>query len=304
MIEQVVGHLARHGVDEVVLSLGYRPDAFRRRLPRRACAGVRLHYAVEPEPLDTAGAIRFAAADAGIDERFLVVNGDVLTDLDVSALSPSTTPAAPRAPSALHPVDDPSAYGVVPTDDDGRVQAFVEKPPRRGADRPGSTPAPTCSSRRCSTASRRGQGVDRAGDVPGHGRRRHALRPADGCYWIDAGTPASTSRPSSTSSTGAAGRRGRRHRPRRPTSRADAGSSVRSWAPTPSWSRRRVEAVAVPRRACGGAVVDGSVVGRRRRSGRGRLGPGGSVVGDGEVVGAGSRVDGAGFPRRMPRPEA
>ena len=75
-----------HGVDEAVLSLGYRPDAFQAAYPDGTCAGVRLRYAVEPEPLDTAGAIRFAALDAGIDERFVVVNGDVLTDLDLTAL--------------------------------------------------------------------------------------------------------------------------------------------------------------------------------------------------------------------------
>ena len=83
MLEWVVGRLARHGVDEAVLSLGYRPDAFQAAYPEATCAGVRLRYAVEPEPLDTAGAIRFAALDAGIDERFVVVNGDVLTDLDL-----------------------------------------------------------------------------------------------------------------------------------------------------------------------------------------------------------------------------
>src|SRR3546814_4707576 len=83
MIERVIEHLAAHGVDRAVLSLGYRPDAFRDAYPEGRCLGVDLHYAVEPEPLDTAGAIRFAALDSGIDERFIVVNGDVLTDLDV-----------------------------------------------------------------------------------------------------------------------------------------------------------------------------------------------------------------------------
>jgi mannose-1-phosphate guanylyltransferase len=84
MLERVVEHLARHGVDRAILSLGYRPDAFRDAYPDGTCAGVELHYAIEPEPRDTAGAIRFAADDAGIDERFVVVNGDVLTDLDLS----------------------------------------------------------------------------------------------------------------------------------------------------------------------------------------------------------------------------
>ena len=62
MVEHVVGHLAAHGVDDVVLSLGFRPDAFRDAYPDGRCAGARLHYAIEPEPLDTGGAIAFADA--------------------------------------------------------------------------------------------------------------------------------------------------------------------------------------------------------------------------------------------------
>lgn len=133
LIERVLTHLAGHGVDEVVLSLGYRPDAFRQAYPDATCAGVGLVYAVEDEPLDTAGAIRFAAEAGAIDERFLVVNGDVLTDLDVSALAAAHARAhesdGALATIQLAPVDDPSSYGVVTLDEDGRVQAFVEKPP-------------------------------------------------------------------------------------------------------------------------------------------------------------------------------
>ena len=61
MVERVLGHLASHGIDEAVLSLGYRPDAFTDAYPDGVIAGVRSTYAVEPTPLDTAGAIRFAA---------------------------------------------------------------------------------------------------------------------------------------------------------------------------------------------------------------------------------------------------
>ena len=130
MIEDVLDHLHAHGVDEVVLSLGYRPDAFMAAYPDATCAGVRLVYAVEPEPLDTAGAIAFAAREGGIDERFLVVNGDVLTDLDVGALVDFHDAAGAEGTIALTKVDDPSQFGVVPTEPDGRVIAFVEKPPR------------------------------------------------------------------------------------------------------------------------------------------------------------------------------
>jgi mannose-1-phosphate guanylyltransferase len=133
MLERVLGNLARGGVTEAVLSLGFQPDAFTSAFPDGTCAGVALHYAVEPEPLDTAGAIRFAAAAAGAHERFVVVNGDVLTDLDVSVLVDFHVARGAEATIHLTPVEDPSAFGVVPTDDQGRVLAFIEKPKREEA---------------------------------------------------------------------------------------------------------------------------------------------------------------------------
>ena len=133
MIEHVVGHLAAHGVEEVVLSLGFLPDAFLDTYADGRCAGIPLYYAVEPEALDTAGAIRFAAEDAGIDEAFLVLNGDVLTDLAVDELIVFHRASGAEATVSLTPVDDPSRYGVVPTDADGRVTGFVEKPPAGAA---------------------------------------------------------------------------------------------------------------------------------------------------------------------------
>ena len=129
MIEWVVGHLASHGIDDVVLSMGYRPDAFRAAYPDGRCAGARLTYAVEPELLDTAGAIKFAATEAGVATTFLVINGDVLTELDLAALIAFHRERDARATISLTPVDDPSRFGVVPTDPAGRVTAFIEKPP-------------------------------------------------------------------------------------------------------------------------------------------------------------------------------
>jgi NDP-sugar pyrophosphorylase family protein len=133
MIERVVGHLAGHGIDEVVLSLGYRPDAFLAAFPEGSCRGVKLTYAVEPQRLDTAGGIAFAARAAGLDETFVVMNGDVLSDLDLSELIAFHRERGGEATIALTPVDDPSAFGVVPTDDEGRVTAFIEKPSREDA---------------------------------------------------------------------------------------------------------------------------------------------------------------------------
>ena len=136
MIEWVAGWLGANGIDEVVLSLGYRPEAFTETYPDGRCAGVRLRYAVEPEPLDTAGAIRFAARAAGLHdagEAFLVVNGDVITDLDIGELVALHRARRAEATIALTPVQDPSRYGVVPIGPDGRVEAFIEKPDRANA---------------------------------------------------------------------------------------------------------------------------------------------------------------------------
>ncbi len=133
MIERVLEWLSLHGISEVVLSLGYRPDAFIDAYPYGESCGVRLRYAVEPSPLDTAGAIRFAAENAQVDETFVVVNGDVLTDLDVSRLVAFHREHEAEATIALTPVEDPSSFGVVPTDRTGRVEAFIEKPTKAEA---------------------------------------------------------------------------------------------------------------------------------------------------------------------------
>ena len=128
LIERVIARLAAHGVDRVVLSLGYRPDSFFAAFPDDTVAGVPLIYVVEPEPLDTGGAIRFAARQAGLRDTFLVANGDVLTDLDVTELIDVHRRTGAEATIALTPVEDPSRFGVVTTGDDGRVTAFIEKP--------------------------------------------------------------------------------------------------------------------------------------------------------------------------------
>jgi mannose-1-phosphate guanylyltransferase len=136
MIEWVAGWLAANGVTEMVLSLGYRPEAFLSAYPDGRCAGVAMSYAVEPEPLDTAGAIRFAARSAGLDAGdapFLVVNGDVVTTFDLAPLVALHQEAGAEATITLTPVEDPSRYGVVAIDGRGRVEAFIEKPPREAA---------------------------------------------------------------------------------------------------------------------------------------------------------------------------
>jgi mannose-1-phosphate guanylyltransferase len=191
MLERVVAGLARYGVDDAVLALGYRPDIFAAAYPDAMCAGVRLHYAVEPEPLDTAGAIRFAARDAGIDETFVVVNGDVINDFDLGPLFELHRRAGAEGTIHLTPVDDPSRYGVVPTDDDGRVLGFIEKPPR--------DEAPT-NWINAGTYVLEPSVIDRIADgrkvsveretFPAMVADRTLFAVKDACYWVDAGTPA------------------------------------------------------------------------------------------------------------------
>lgn len=190
-LERQLAWLGRHGVDEVVLSLRYLPDAFAAHFPEGQFDGVRLRHAVEHEPLGTAGGIRYAADEAGIDERFVVCNGDVLTGLDLSALVRFHGERGAEATIHLARVPDPSAFGVVPTRDDGEVKAFVEKPP------PGRVPTdwinagtyvlePAVLERippRLTVSIER-EAFPRMLDQPG---RLYAYR--SGAYWIDIGTP-------------------------------------------------------------------------------------------------------------------
>ena len=299
MIEHVVGHLVEHGVDDVVLSLGYQPDAFRDAYPDGRCAGATLHYAIEPEPLDTAGAIRFAARDAAIDERFLVVNGDVLTDLDVTAFVAFHEARGAEGTISLHRVDDPSRYGVVPTDAEGRVSAFVEKPPR------GEAPSDLINA---GTYVLEPSAIDR---IPA-GRRVSIERetfPAmvaggslyaldDACYWIDTGTPCEYIQAQLDLVDGV---RGAPVDGVHPDARVADGAAVERsvvGAGAIVGTGARVEnAVLLPgARVCFGAVIDGSVVGEGAVVAEGTRVLRGSVVGDGEVVERGRHLDGERVP--------
>ena len=299
MIEHVVGHLAHYGVDDVVLSLGYRPDAFSAAYPDGRCAGATLHYAIEPEPLDTAGAIRFAALDAGIDERFLVLNGDVLTDLDIGAFLAFHESRGAEATIALHRVDDPSRYGVVPTDSEGSVIQFVEKPPR------GEVPTDLINA---GTYVFEPAVVDR---IPA-GRRVSVERetfPAlvadrslfaldDGCYWIDTGTPCEYVQAQIDLVDGV---RGAPVEGIHQSAEVSADASVKRavvGAGAVIAAGARVEGAVLLAGAGveADAVVDGSVIGERAVVGAGAHVTGGSVVGDGHVVGRGERLDGVRVP--------
>ena len=117
---------SEHGVDEVILSCGFMSDAVKLVLGD-IYDGMRLRYVVEEEPLGTAGPVRLAYDEGVLEDRLLVLNGDVLTDIDLTAELECHERTGARATLALYPVEDTSSYGVVPTADDGAVEAFIEK---------------------------------------------------------------------------------------------------------------------------------------------------------------------------------
>jgi NDP-sugar pyrophosphorylase family protein len=113
-------------IDEVILSLNYQPRRIEEVFGEGEGTGVRLRYVVEPAPLGTGGAIRYAAQ--GITDTIVVFNGDVMTSVDVNAVVERHRSTAARATIVLTPVDNPTAYGLVETDAEGRVTRFLEKP--------------------------------------------------------------------------------------------------------------------------------------------------------------------------------
>ena len=113
-------------IDEIILSLNYQPDRIEEVFGDGSALGVKLRYVVEPEPLGTGGAIKYAAR--GVTGSVVVFNGDVLTRIDLAAVIALHRGRNARATIVLTPVDNPSAYGLVETHADGRVKRFLEKP--------------------------------------------------------------------------------------------------------------------------------------------------------------------------------
>ena len=114
------------GIDEIILSLSYQPRKIEDLLKDGSDYGVTIRYAVEGTPLGTGGA--FKNAEEQIDSTTVVFNGDVLTSLDLNATIARHKATGAVATLVLTPVDNPSAYGLVETDADGRVLRFIEKP--------------------------------------------------------------------------------------------------------------------------------------------------------------------------------
>src|SRR3954466_2749429 len=118
--------LRRHGVDDVIMSCGFLATSVRNVLGDGSHLGLRLRFVEEPEPLGTAGALKYA--EDLLEDRFLMLNGDVLTDLDLTAQLAQHEATGAVGTLALVPVADPSAYGLVRLHEDQSVREFVEKP--------------------------------------------------------------------------------------------------------------------------------------------------------------------------------
>jgi mannose-1-phosphate guanylyltransferase len=118
--------LKAHGVDDVIMSCGFLATSVRNVLGDGSGLGIRLRFVEEPDPRGTAGALKYA--ESLLDERFLMLNGDVLTDIDLSAQIAQHEATGATATLALVPVADPTNYGLVHVNDDRSVRDFLEKP--------------------------------------------------------------------------------------------------------------------------------------------------------------------------------
>ena len=293
--------LRRHGVDDVIFSCGYRPDALRAHFGDSSPEGVRFRYVVDPEPLGTAGAVKNAEEHLD-DGAFLVLNGDILTDLDLDAFMARHRETGAKGTIALTPVDDPSAFGLVRLFEDGAVEAFVEKPSREEL-RPGEPFRINAG-----TYLLEPEVLDRipAGRACSIEREVFPSLADDGvlygfpsdAYWRDIGTPASYLAAVHDVLAGAL-------HTASPTGRAFLGEGAEVDA---SASVNVRSSIGVGARVGAGATVTGSVIGAGARIGEGAVvedaivgegvtvGPGahlgpGVIVGDRAAIGDGARVD-------------
>lgn len=126
--EHLGGYLKKHNIVDIVLAVGKSPEQIQDYLGDGSKLGVRLTYSIENRPLGTAGAVK--NAERFLDDSFIVLNGDIFTDIDLSRMMRLHHKNKATASLAMTPVEDPTMYGVVETDSEGRVKRFIEKPSR------------------------------------------------------------------------------------------------------------------------------------------------------------------------------
>lgn len=301
-VERQVDHLSRAGVTRIVFSCGYRPKEIEDHFGDGATRGLRVAYVVDPEPLGTAGAI--ANAEGLLDSGdVFVMNGDILTDLDLSALADRHRELCAAATIALTPVDDPSAFGLVRTDGDGRVVEFVEKPGPGEliAGEPYRINAGTyVLSAEAREAIPVGVRVSMERDTfPLLATRGTLGAMASYSYWRDIGTPLSYL---DAHLDVLAGRVGSIASPGTYWVAADAvvdasarllaGACIGSAAAVAANARVGTSVIGAGTSIGEGAHVEGAVLGRNVRVGEGAVVSGLVVAGDGAQIAAGSRVSG------------
>jgi mannose-1-phosphate guanylyltransferase len=125
-LEHLVGYLRKHNIVDIILAVGKSPEQIEDYFGDGSKLGVRITYSIEDFPMGTAGAVK--NAERFLDDSFIVFNGDIFTDIDLSAMMRLHREREAIASLALTPVEDPTIYGVVEADSKGRVERFTEKP--------------------------------------------------------------------------------------------------------------------------------------------------------------------------------
>jgi mannose-1-phosphate guanylyltransferase len=126
-MDYIFAHLKMYGIEDIILTMNYLPEVIQSYFGDGSRSGVHLTYCLEKEPAGTAGAVK--NAESYIDDTFLVLNGDIFTDLDLGKMLSFHRKQKAKATIALTWVADPSAFGVVETDENQKVSRFIEKPP-------------------------------------------------------------------------------------------------------------------------------------------------------------------------------
>ena len=127
MMEHVIDLLRAHGIEDIVVTVAFMANAIKNYFGDGSDFGVRLTYVDEPVPLGTAGSVRNAMEHLS-DDRFVVISGDVITDIDLSAIISYHESKGALATIGLTPVDNPLEFGIVITREDGTIERFLEKP--------------------------------------------------------------------------------------------------------------------------------------------------------------------------------
>ncbi|MFD9793022.1 sugar phosphate nucleotidyltransferase [Streptomyces sp. NPDC059070] len=292
------------GVEHIVLATSYLAEVFEPYFGDGSALGLHLEYVTEEEPLGTGGAIRNVASRlrSGPDDPVLIFNGDILTGLDIGALVRTHSSSGADVSLHLTRVADPRAFGLVPTDPDGRVQAFLEKPQTPEEIVTDQINAGAYVFRRSvidSIPAGRPVSVERE-TFPGLlASGAHLQGMVDSTYWLDLGTPAAFVRGSADLVLGRApspavpGRCGERlvlpTAEVAPDAKLTGGTVIGERAVVGEGARITGSTVLAGAVIEPGAVITDSLIGENAVIGAG-CALSGAVVGDGARLGAGNEL--------------